>query len=145
MIVNPSRSITRQRRAYSVQLKSSRIDEWLLKRFIGGGSPSVRPCSETASKFRQKKHRLWPISSSRDRKTLLRLLLSIRKLELAMRTARGESRRGGTHLCTRKILYPSLPQAEHQSWYAKLVSKCRNMFSATPCTARVVISSDLRS
>ena len=108
----------------SAQNKSSRIDEWILQKiYRAAGQPSVRLGLRNGAEVSPKD--ALPVASIviQDRKTLLRLLLDP-EAEFGDAYSEGRISLEGDLISALEILYPSLPKAEHQSWYAKLVSKC---------------------
>jgi len=108
----------------SLQHKSSRIDEWLLKKiYRAAGQPSVRLLLRNSVEVSPKEAPAVANIVIQDRKTLLRLLLDP-EVEFGDAYSEGRISLEGDLISALEILYPSLPQAEHQSWYAKLVSKC---------------------
>jgi cyclopropane-fatty-acyl-phospholipid synthase len=110
--------------AMSAPNKSSRIDEWILQKiYRAAGQPSVRLELRNSAEVSPKD--ALPVASIviQDRKTLLRLLLDP-EAEFGDAYSEGRVSLEGDLISALEILYPSLPQAEHQSWYTKLVSKC---------------------
>jgi cyclopropane-fatty-acyl-phospholipid synthase len=106
------------------QSKSSRIDEWILKKiYRAAGQPSVRLELRNSAEVSPKDALPEARIVIQDRKTLLRLLLDP-EVEFGDAYSEGRISLEGDLISALEILYPSLPQAEHQSWYAKLVSKC---------------------
>jgi cyclopropane-fatty-acyl-phospholipid synthase len=105
------------------QNKSSRIDQWLLQKiYRAAGQPAVRLVLRNSAEVSP---RVAPAVASiviQDRKTLLRLLLDP-EVEFGDAYSEGRITLEGDLISALEILYPSLPQAERQSWYVKLVSK----------------------
>jgi len=108
----------------SAQNKSSRIDEWILQKiYRAAGQPSVRLELRNSAEVSPKDPPVVANIVIRDRKTLFRLLLDP-EVEFGDAYCEGRISLEGDLISALEILYPSLPQAEHQSWYARLVSKC---------------------
>src|SRR6266852_8471290 len=108
----------------SAQNMSSRIDEWLLgKIYRSAGQPSVRLGFRNSAEVSPKD--ALPVAKIvvEDRKTLLRLLLDP-EAEFGDAYSKGRITLEGDLVLALEILYRSMSQVEHRSWYAKLVSEC---------------------
>jgi cyclopropane-fatty-acyl-phospholipid synthase len=110
--------------AMSAQHKSSRIDEWLLQKIYRvAGQPAVRLGLRNGAEVSPKD--TLPVANIviQDRKTLLRLLLDL-EAEFGDAYCTGRITLEGDLVSALEILYRSISEAEHHSWYVKLVSKC---------------------
>ncbi len=108
----------------SAENKSSRIDEWLLQKIHrAAGQPAVRLGLRNSAEVSPKDALAAAKIVIHDRKTLLRLLLDP-EAEFGDAYSKGQITIEGDLVAALEILYRSLPEAEQQSWYVKLVSKC---------------------
>ena len=108
----------------SAQNKSSRIDEWILQKIYRAvGQPSVRLGLRNSAEVSPKD--ALPVANIviQDRKTLLRLLLDP-EAEFGDAYSKGRITLEGDLVSALEILYRSISEVEHHSWYVKLVSKC---------------------
>ena len=108
----------------SGQDKSSRIDDWLLKSiYRAAGQPAVQLWLRNSAEVSPKD--ALPVANIviQDRKTLLRLLLDP-EAEFGDAYSKGRITLEGDLVRALEILYRSMSQVEHHSWYAKLFSKC---------------------
>jgi cyclopropane-fatty-acyl-phospholipid synthase len=126
MIVEPIRTPSpgKEGPAMSSQNKSSRIDEWMLQKiYRAAGQPSVRLGLRNSAEVSLKDAR--PVANIviQDRKTLLRLLLDP-EAEFGDAYSKGRITLAGDLVFALEMLYRSMLEVEHRSWYAKLVSKC---------------------
>src|SRR5947208_9459466 len=102
----------------------SRIDEWILQKIYRAASrPSVwvglRNTAEVSPKDALPAAKI----VIEDRKTLLRLLLDP-EAEFGDAYSKGRITLEGDLVSALEILYRSMSEVEHHSWYVKLVSKC---------------------
>jgi cyclopropane-fatty-acyl-phospholipid synthase len=108
----------------SAQNKSSRIDEWILQKIYRAvGQPSVRLGLRNSAEVSPKD--ALPVANIviQNRKTLLRLLLDP-EAEFGDAYSKGRITLEGDLVSALEILYRSISEVEHHSWYVKLVSKC---------------------
>jgi len=107
----------------SAQNKSSRIDEWILQAiYRAAGQPSVRLALRNSDGVSPKN--ALPVANIviQDRKTLLRLLLDP-EAEFGDAYSKGRILLEGDLVSALEILYRSMSEVGHRSWYVKLVSK----------------------
>jgi cyclopropane-fatty-acyl-phospholipid synthase len=106
------------------QDKSYGIDEWLLEKiYRAAGQPAVRLVLRNSAEVAPKDALAVADIVIQDRKTLLRLLLDP-EVEFGEAYSEGRITLEGDLISALELLYLSLPRAEDQSWYAKLVSRC---------------------
>ncbi len=108
----------------SAQNKFSRIDEWILQKIYRAvGGPSVRLGLRNSAEVSPKD--ALPVAKIviEDRKTLLRLLLDP-EAEFGDAYSKGRIALEGDLVSALEILYRSMSEVKHHSWYVKLVSKC---------------------
>ena len=123
----------------SAQHKSSRIDEWLLqKAYRAAGQPAVRLALRNGAEVSPKGALPVPNIVIQDRKTLFRLLLDP-EAEFGDAYSKGRITLDGDLVSALEIVYRSMSEVAHNSWYVKLSRSAWNIFSATPCAARVEI------
>src|SRR5260370_5684413 len=117
----PSRS--KEGLAMSAKNKSSRIDEWLLREiYRAAGQPAVRLGLRNSAEVSPKDALAVANIVIRDRKTLLRLLLDP-EAEFGDAYSEGRITLEGNLVSALEILYGSILEVAHHSWYVKLVSK----------------------
>jgi cyclopropane-fatty-acyl-phospholipid synthase len=110
--------------AMAGQNKSSRIDQWLLQKiYRAAGQPAVRLVLRNSAEVSPKDAPVVANIVIQDRKTLWRLLLDP-EVKFGDAYSKGRITLDGDLISALEILYLSLPQAENQSWYVKLVSNC---------------------
>src|SRR6266852_6349797 len=110
--------------AMSAQHKSSRIDEWLLqKAFRAAGQPAVRLALRNGAEVSPKGALPVPNIVIQDRKTLFRLLLDP-EAEFGDAYSKGRITLDGDLVSALEIVYRSMSEVAHNSWYVKFVSKC---------------------
>ncbi len=108
----------------SAQNKSSRIDDWLLQKIHrAAGQPAVQLTLRGSAEVSPKDALAVANIIIQDRKTLLRLLLDP-EAEFGDAYSEGRITLAGDLVSALEILYRSMSEAEHHSWYVKLVSKC---------------------
>jgi len=110
--------------AMSPQNKLSQIDEWILQKIYGAvGEPSVRLGLRNGAEVSPKG--AVPVAKIiiEDRKTLLRLLLDP-EVEFGDAYSKGRITLEGDLVSALEILYRSMSEVKHHSWYVKVVSKC---------------------
>ena len=108
----------------SAQKKFSRIDEWLLQKiYRAAGQPAVRLGLWNGVEVSSKAVLAEVDIVIQDRNTLLRLLLDPES-EFGDAYSEGRITLKGDVVSALEILYSSMSEAEHHSWYVKLVSKC---------------------
>ena len=108
----------------SAQKKFSRIEKWLLQNiYRAAGQPAVGLELPNGAE-------VWPKDALavaniviQDRNTLLRLLLDP-EAEFGDAYSEGRITLKGELVPALEILYHSMSEAEHRSWYVKAVSKC---------------------
>ena len=108
----------------SAQKKFSRIEKWLLQNiYRAAGQPAVGLELPNGAE-------VWPKDALavaniviQDRNTLLRLLLDP-EAEFGDAYSEGRITLKGELVSALEILYHSMSEAEHRSWYVKAVSKC---------------------
>jgi len=106
------------------QHKPSRIDQWLLGRiYRAAGQPAVRLRLGNGAEVSPKDAAVVADIVMRDRRTLLRLLLDP-EVGFGDGYSEGRITVEGDLVCALEILYQSILDAAHQSWPAKLASKC---------------------
>jgi cyclopropane-fatty-acyl-phospholipid synthase len=124
MIVIHPTSFIRQGGAMSAQKESSRIDEWLLQKiYRAAGQPAVRLGLRNGVEVSSKAALAVANIVIQDRNTLLRLLFDP-EAEFGDAYSEGRITLEGDVVSALEILYSSMSEAEHHSWYVKLVSKC---------------------
>jgi cyclopropane-fatty-acyl-phospholipid synthase len=126
MIVEPVRppSSGKEGLAMSAQNNSSRIDEWLLQKIHrAAGQPTVRLEVRNGAELSPKDALAVTNIVIQDRKTLLRLLLDP-EAEFGDAYSEGRIALEGDLVSALEILYRSMSEAQHNSWYVKLVSRC---------------------
>jgi len=110
--------------AMSAQNNSSRIDKWLLQKIHrAAGQPAVRLELRNSAEVSPKDTPAVANIVIQDRNTLLRLLLDP-EAEFGDAYSEGRITLEGDLVAALEILYRSMSEAEHHSWYVKLVSKC---------------------
>jgi len=110
--------------AMSAENKSSRIDEWLLQKiYRAAGRPAVRFGLRNSAGVSPEDALALASIVIQDRNTLLRLLLDP-EAEFGDAYSEGRITLEGDLIAALEILYCSMSEAEHHSWYVKLVSKC---------------------
>src|SRR6267378_2967178 len=117
-------SHSKEELAMSAQNNSSRIDEWMLQKvYRAAGQPAVRLGLRNGAEVSPKG--ALPAASIviQDRKTLFRLLLD-REAEFGDAYSRGRITLDGDLVSALEIVYRSMTEVAHHSWYVKLVSKC---------------------
>src|SRR6267142_620621 len=124
MIVEPIRppSAGKEGLAMSAQNKSSRIDEWLLQKvYRAAGQPAVRLGLRNGAEVSPKG--ALPVANIviQDRKTLFRLLLDP-EAEFGDAYSKGRITLDGDLVSALEIVYRSMAEVAHTSWYVKLVS-----------------------
>ncbi len=108
----------------SAQNNSSRIDKWLLQKIHqAAGQPAVRLELRNGAEVSPKDALAVANIVIQDRKTLLRLLLDP-EAEFGDAYSEGRITLKGDLISALQILYCSMSEAQHHSWYVKLVSKC---------------------
>src|SRR6266404_7936856 len=126
MIVEPIRppSAGKEELAMSAQNKSSRIDEWLLQKvYRAAGQPAVRLALRNGAEVSPKGALPVPNIVIQDRKTLFRLLLDP-EAEFGDAYSKGRITLDGDLVSALEIVYRSMTEVAHHSWYVQLVSKC---------------------
>src|SRR5882762_3942195 len=119
MIVEPIRppSSGKEELAMSAQNKSSRIDEWLLRKIYRAvGQPAVLLGLRNSAEVSPKD--TLPVANIviQDRKTLLRLLFDP-EAEFGDAYCNERITLEGDLVSALEILYRSISEAEHHSWY----------------------------
>jgi cyclopropane-fatty-acyl-phospholipid synthase len=108
----------------SAQNKSSRIDEWILQAiYRAAGQPAVQLRLRDGAEVSPKAALAVANIVIQDRKTLLRLLLDP-EAEFGDAYSMGRITLEGDLVSALEILYRSISEVAHHSWYVKLVSKC---------------------
>jgi len=108
----------------SAQNKSSRIDEWILQEiYRAAGQPAVQLRLRDGAEVSPKAALAVANIVIQDRKTLLRLLLDP-EAEFGDAYSMGRITLEGDLVSALEILYRSIAEVAHHSWYVKLVSKC---------------------
>jgi cyclopropane-fatty-acyl-phospholipid synthase len=108
----------------SAQNKSSRIDEWILQAiYRAAGQPAVQLGLRDGAEVSPKAALAVANIVIQDRKTLLRLLLDP-EAEFGDAYSMGRITLEGDLVSALEILYRSISEVAHHSWYVKLVSKC---------------------
>jgi cyclopropane-fatty-acyl-phospholipid synthase len=108
----------------SAQNKSSRIDEWILQEiYRAAGQPAVQLRLRDGAEVSPKAALAVANIVIQDRKTLLRLLLDP-EAEFGDAYSMGRITLEGDLVSALEILYRSISEVAHHSWYVKLVSKC---------------------
>jgi len=106
------------------QNKPSRIEKWLLQEiYRAAGQPAVQLRLRNGAEVSPRSALAVAKIVIQDRKTLLRLLLDP-EAEFGDAYSDGRITLEGDLVSALEVLYRSLPEAEHQRWYVKLVSKC---------------------
>src|SRR5882672_1570529 len=126
MIVEPIRppSAGKEELAMSAQNKSSGIDEWMLQKvYRGAGQPAVRLALRNGVEVSPKGALPAANIVIQDRKTLFRLLLDP-EAEFGDAYSEGRITLEGDLVSALEIVYRSMAEVAHHSWYVKLVSKC---------------------
>ncbi len=107
----------------SAQNNSSRIDQWLLQKIHrAAGRPAVRLGLRNSAEVSPEGALAMANIVIQDRKTLLRLLLDP-EAEFGDAYSEGRITLKGDLVSALEILYRSMSEAQHHSWYVKLVSK----------------------
>ena len=107
----------------TAQNNSSRIDKWLLHKIHrAAGQPAVRLELRNSAEVSPKDAPAVANIVIQDRNTLLRLLLDP-EAEFGDAYIDGRITLEGDLVAALEILYRSMSEAEHHSWYVKLVSK----------------------
>lgn len=110
--------------AMSAQKKFSRTDEWLLQKiYRAAGQPAVRLRLWNGVEVSSKAELAEVDIVIQDRNTLLRLLLDP-EAEFGDAYSEGRITLKGDLVSALEILYRSMSEARHHSWYVKAVSKC---------------------
>src|SRR5260370_5557456 len=110
--------------AMPAQNKPSRIEKWLLQEiYRAAGQPAVQLRLRNGAEVSPRAALAVAKIVIQDRKTLLRLLLDP-EVEFGDAYSDGRITLEGDLVSALEVLYRSLPEAEHQRWYVKLVSKC---------------------
>jgi len=108
----------------SAQNKSSRIDEWILQEiYRAAGQPAVQLRLRDGAEVSPKAALAVANIVIQDRKTLLRLLIDP-EAEFGDAYSMGRITLEGDLVSALEILYRSIAEVAHHSWYVKLVSKC---------------------
>jgi cyclopropane-fatty-acyl-phospholipid synthase len=110
--------------AMSTENKCSRIDEWLLQKIHrAAGQPAIRLELRNGAEVSPKDALAATNIVIQDRNTLLRLLLDP-EAEFGDAYSEGRITLEGDLVSALELLYRSMSEAQHHSWYVKLVSKC---------------------
>src|SRR5260370_12901622 len=110
--------------AMPAQNKPSRIEKWLLQEiYRAAGQPAVQHRLRNGAEVSPRSALAVAKIVIQDGKTLLRLLLDP-EAEFGDAYSDGRITLEGDLVSALEVLYRSLPEAEHQRWYVKLVSKC---------------------
>src|SRR5713226_3751845 len=128
--------------AMSAQNKFSRIDEWILQKIYRAvGEPSVRLGFRNSAEVSSRD--ALPVAKIvvEDRKTLLRLLLDP-EAEFGDAYSMGRIRLEEISSPHSKSSIAPCRKPDSRAGTSNSSRSAWNMFSATPCAARVVISSD---
>ncbi|PYT48172.1 MAG: cyclopropane-fatty-acyl-phospholipid synthase [Acidobacteria bacterium] len=126
MIEEPIRppSAGKEEHAMSAQNKSSRIDEWMLQKvYRAAGQPAVRLGLRNGVEVSPKGALPAANIVIQDRKTLFRLLLDP-EAEFGDAYSKGRITLDGDLVSSLEIVYRSMTEVAHPSWYVNLVSKC---------------------
>jgi cyclopropane-fatty-acyl-phospholipid synthase len=106
------------------QNKSSRIDKWLLQKiYRAAGQPAVQLRLRNGGEVSPKAAFAVANIVIQNRKTLLRLLLDP-EAEFGDAYSKGRITLEGDLVTALEIVYRSISEVAHHSWYVKLVSKC---------------------